>query len=339
MSADTERNDEELLSRVHGLPREIEPPADLWRDILGELRQPPARRPVPRPHRAWGLAPQFVSWRVHPALAAAVIVGIGATLWLHARTGPGWRVEATTGRPALATDAIATDTASSVRLAVGPIGQVDIEPATRVRLLAAHRTEHRLALDVGAIRARIAAPPRLFAVETPSATAVDLGCQYALAVDPRGGGLIHVTVGWVELSGLGRTSVVPFNMSAYSRPGFAPGTPFGDRAADSLKTALYHFDFERGGEGALRVVLAGARPGDAITLWHLLDRTDGAEREAVFRRLAALAPPPRGVSRDRVLRLDRHDLQRWWDALPGSPGTLPWWERLAIRISALLGVL
>ncbi len=328
-----------LLARIRGLPREIEPPAGLWRDIAAELQPGAAPRDIGGPSRAWGFGPRFVSWRLHPALAAALVLAIGATLWLHVRNRPGWRVEATSGRPALAGTTITTDATSSVRLAVGGIGQVEIGSATRVRLLAARRAEHRLALDVGAIQARISAPPRLFVVETPSATAVDLGCQYRLAVDPRGGSLIHVTVGWVELNRLGGTSVVPFNMSAYTRPGFPPGTPFADRAADSLKAALYRFDFERGGERALRVVLAGAREADAITLWHLLARTESAERVAVYRRLAALVTPPQGVSEAAVLRLEDRDLRTWWDALPGSPGALPWWQRVAVRISAWLGVL
>jgi hypothetical protein len=336
---DQHRRDDELLARVHRLPREIEPPADLWRDIAAALSPAAAPRAIGGPDRAWGFGPGFLAWRAHPALAAALVLAIGASLWLHVRNRPGWRMEATAGAPVLAASTIATDASSTARLAVGHIGDVDVGPGSRVRLLAAGRLEHRLALDVGTIRARISAPPRLFVVETPSATAVDLGCQYTLAVDPRGGSLIHVTVGWVELNGASATSVVPFNMSAYSRPGGAPGTPFADHADDSLKAALYRFDFERGGEKALRVVLAAAKAPDAITLWHLLERTEGTARTLVYRRLAALVPPPGGVSEAGVLRLRDRDLLAWWDALPGSPGTLPWWQRLAVRLSAWLGVL
>jgi hypothetical protein len=340
MSVRDERNLlDELLARAHGLPREIEPPTDLWRDVAAQLRPGTAPRPIPRPDRAWGFPPRFASWTVQPALAAALVLAIGATLWLRARDRPGWRVEAVTGQPALAASAIETDHGSSVRLAVGRIGQVNVEPDSRVRLLTARRAEHRLALDRGTIEARISAPPRLFYVETPSATAVDLGCAYTLMVDARGGSLIHVSVGWVELGRFGRTSVVPFNMSAYTQPGFAPGTPFSDRASDSLKVALLRFDFERGGDSALGAVLANAREQDAITLWHLLARTDGASRAAVYRRLAGLVPPPEGVTQQAVLRLERRALGKWWDALPGSPGTMPWWQRLAVRISAWLGAL
>ena len=329
----------ELLERVRALPREIEPPADLWPDVAAALAAAAAPRPLARPDRAWGFAPRFLSWRVRPAMAAACMLALGGTLALHLRNRPGWRVEASAGAPVIGPTAISTDAAAAARITVGPIGEVDVGPASRVRLLASGRLAYRLALDVGTIRARISAPPRLFAVETPSATAVDLGCQYTLAVDPRGGSLIHVTVGWVELSRLGTVSIVPFNMAAYTRPGLAPGTPFADGADASLKAALYRFDFARGGEAALRLVLAHARAGDAITLWHLLARTEGAARAQVYRRLAALAPPPSGTSEDGVLRLREPDLERWWNALPGSPGTLPWWQRLAVRISAWLGVL
>jgi hypothetical protein len=339
-------SDARLLARVRGLPREIHPPEDLWGGIASRLGPaPPSAASVQGPATAWGfrrglagLAPPLRAWGVRPSLAAALLLLAGGVLWLRLAGQAGWRVVESSGPYTLAGGRLATSASSRVRLGVGRIGIVTVEPGTRLRLLAA-RPEHRLALERGAIAARIWAPPRLFYVETPSATAVDLGCQYTLAVDARGGSLIHVTVGWVELDRSGRTSVVPFNMSAYTRPGFAPGTPFSDRASDSLKTALYRFDFEGGGWAALATVLSQAKEPDVITLWHLLDRTEGPAREHVYRKLVTLAPPPDGVTGARVLRLERGALRTWWDALPGSPGTLPWWQRLGVRISAWLGVL
>jgi hypothetical protein len=336
----------QLQERVRALPREIHPPADLWASVASRLGPPPA---VPgsdlAPAREWGLRRGLAglrapvrAWGVRPALAAAALLLLGGVLWLRATRDAGWRVTESSGPYSLAGGRLETSPAARVRLGVGRIGFVSVEPGTRLRLLAS-RPEHRLALERGAIAARISAPPRLFYVETPAATAVDLGCEYTLAVDARGGSLIHVAVGWVELARSGRRSVVPFSMSAYTRPGFPPGTPFSDRASDSLKAALYRFDFGGGGRLALAAVLSEAKEPDVITLWHLLDRTGGEAREAVYRKLAALAPPPDGVTREQVLHLERGALRTWWDALPGSPGTLPWWQHAAVKISAWLGIL
>jgi hypothetical protein len=341
------RSDERLLTRVRKLPREIRPPEDLWRGVAARLKGAPrAGAEAPRvPAAEWGfrrspagLAPPLRAWGVRPALAAALLLFAGGILWPRLARQGAWQVADASGRYTLTDGRLETSATSRVRLGVGHIGFVTVGPDTRLRLLAT-RPEHRLALDRGSIAARITAPPRLFYVETPSATAADLGCQYTLAVDATGGGLIHVTVGWVELAHSGMRSVVPFNMSAYTRPGFAPGTPFADHASDALTAALYRFDFERGGAAALATVLAEAKEPDVITLWHLLARTRGAAREAVYRTLAALAPPPGGVTRTAVLGLERRALRAWWDALPGSPGTLPWWQRVAVRVSAWLGFL
>ena len=66
--------------------------------------------------------------------------------------------------------------------------------------------------------------------------------------------------------------------------------------------------------GALDSVLAAARPRDAFTLWHLLRRADGADAGRIFERLAALSPPPAGVTRELVLSgRTEAALEAWWN--------------------------
>jgi hypothetical protein len=203
---------------------------------------------------------------------------------------------------------------SRAEIEVGAIGWVEVEPNSRVRLLEARLTEHRLALDRGALTARIWAPPRIFFVDTPSAVAVDYGCAYRLTVDDDGGGLLHVTSGQVALELDGRSSLVPAGAACATRPGRGPGTPFFVDAPEALRSALAQFDFESGGPEALATVLASARKRDTLTLWYLLARA-GEERGAVYDRLAALVPPPSGVTRERVLSLDEPALERWREEL------------------------
>jgi hypothetical protein len=209
-----------------------------------------------------------------------------------------------------------TDAASRARLRVADIGQVDVDPNSRVRLLETRVTEHRLELERGRISARIWAPPRLFFVNTPSAVAADLGCAYTLEVDGRGRSLLRVTSGFVALETEGRESVVPKGAACVTQPGTGPGTPFFEDASEALVEALAKFDFESGGAAALDVVLREARPRDSLTLWHLLPRTpSGGERERVYERLAAFSPPPEGVTREGALALDRKMLDDWKDLM------------------------
>jgi FecR-like protein len=221
-----------------------------------------------------------------------------------------------------------TDVASRAQISVGTIGEVEVEPNTRVRLLETRSNQHRLALARGTIHASIWAPPRQFFVETPSAVAVDLGCAYTLHVDESGAGLLSVTFGWVGFEFGGRESFIPAGALCQTRPETGPGTPYFQDASRQFRAALDELDFAREPSEAhgkaLGVVLAQARKRDALTLWHLLSRLNGPERSRVYDRLAALVPPPAGVTRDGIERGNRQMLDAWWDAL--GLGEANWWR-------------
>lgn len=242
-----------------------------------------------------------------------------------ARNGnePTWEVARLAGVPTIGANRIEgsgriavgewleTDGASRAKINVANIGQVDIGPNSRVRLVGTRSTEHRLALERGRLHAMISAPPRLFVVETPSATAIDLGCSYTLEVDDRGRSILHVTSGWVALARQGRESIVPAGAMCVTEPGKGVGTPFFDDASMRFRNALSRLDFQNGGAKALGIILSEAREYDTLTLWHLLYRVQGAERARVYDRLAALIAPPTGVTREGVLRLDKGMLDLW----------------------------
>jgi hypothetical protein len=227
-------------------------------------------------------------------------------------------------------DWLVTGSASRARLDVGLIGHLEVEPKTRLRLLDAGRRAHRLSLQRGTVHARIWAPPGTFFVDTPSAVAVDLGCAYTLTVDEDGGGRLSVQSGWVGFERDGRESFVPRGAACLTRPGKGPGTPYYEDATPAFREALAGADFgdEPSSRGrALAHVLVEARPRDALSLWHLLGRSTGAEREVVFDRLAELVPPPPGVTRAAVLAGDPRALDAWWDALDlGAAGFWRLWR-------------
>jgi predicted anti-sigma-YlaC factor YlaD len=273
------------------------------------------------PHATAGLKSRpTLRWSLVLPLAAAVILAVFATVfWQIDREPAPWdvvRLEAPTGEgPMVIGEWIETDAASSARIKIGEIGTVDIAPNTRMQLLGAKPDEHRLSLARGLISAQILAPPRLFFVETPSSTVVDLGCAYTMEVDEAGNGYLRVTSGWASLEWDTLESLVPAGASAPARAELGPGTPAFDDAPERFRQALLDFDYGDGGNGAVDVVLAEARQRDTLTLWHLLSRVDPSQRVPVFDRMVALTPLPSGVTRDKALALDPATLQLWREEL------------------------
>lgn len=301
-----------LLARTAELEQGLSPPHDLWPAIAAQLPSTLSRR-------------KTAHWLAPLAAAAGIALLFAALSWKRPSTDPSaaWTVAAVSGTPRAAATPfegetqlrlgqwLETDATARARLAVGRIGEVEIEPNSRVRLVAATATDHRLELSRGTLRALIWAPPRLFFVETPSATAVDLGCAYTLTVDDDGGGTLAVTAGYVALEHAGRESIIPAGATCLTRRAAGPGTPFANDAAPELRRALERFDFAGNTRDALPAVLAHARAADAVTLWHLLARTSADERAQVYDLLAQHHPPPSPVTREAILRGDKSSLAAW----------------------------
>lgn len=323
---------QDLLDQVRRLPRSIEPPRDLWPGVRGRIRRGTARG-------------RGTGWWL--TLAAAAVL-LAVVVWNLVPRGAGWIVERQAGRPLVGATRLAgagsgrvrdgqwvvTDDSSRVRLVVGRIGTVEVSPGSRVQLLASRPAAQRLALARGAISVRVDADSGVFVVETPAATAVDLGCAYTLEVDSLGRGRLHVTVGRVAFEWSGRRSLVPMGSVAETRPGVGPGIPYTTDAPAALRAALEAFDFGNGGAsgaataGAARAAVRAARAEDALSLWHLLGRVAPDQRGLVWDRLSALVPPPAGVTRDAALRLDAPALARYWETI----------RRIAWRREVLRGV-
>lgn len=297
---------------------------------------------TPLAHR--GEAPRIAARRRGRFLAVAAAVAVllaGGVVWL-ARTAnrADWNVTRVSGSPAVGTlpigekrafsvgQVLETDAASRATLTAGLIGEVAVEPNSRLRLVRARSADHRLALERGAISAHIWAPPRLFFVETASALAVDLGCVYYLTVDAKGAGLLAVETGWVALQRGKHTAIVPADASCRLRPGAGPGTPSFDDADPAFHSALDRLDSDAEDAAALDTLLSRARPKDNLTLWHLLEGLPSPANLRVYDQIARSSPPPSGVTREGIARHDAHMIDLWRAELGlPSPDTLTLWQR------------
>jgi len=271
------------------------------------------------------------------AVAAALLLAVTVFFVVRQRAdrnlGPSWDVARLEGTPRIGWHSLGeksgpgklrigqtlvTDRSSRASITLDETGRVEVDAGSRLRLITNGPGRKRLSLERGTIHATIWAPPGEFVVDTPSAVAVDLGCVYTLHVDDSGAGLLRTTMGWVGFKLNGHESFIPAGAICQTRPKIGPGTPYMEDAPQSFREALSRFDFESHTpverDALLGILLVDARKNDALTLWHLLSRVSDADRPGVYDRLTALAPPPAGVTREGILRLDRPMLDAWWSS-------------------------
>ncbi|HXR77835.1 MAG TPA: hypothetical protein VN737_17780 [Bryobacteraceae bacterium] len=293
--------------------------------VLGQLRWQGSWQPT----TASNIPPWAQRKLLWTAAAAILLIGIAGTVFLHeVRTKnsvTSWRLSLAGGKEKVVRAGQVIETAKATHGVMESefIGEVHIDPNSRLRVLSARDDEHRLALDHGTIRALIWAPPTSFIVDTPSAHAVDLGCQYTLRVAKNGAGLLTVETGWVAFQWHDVESFIPAGAACITRQGSGPGTPYFLNAPATMTAALDQFD-ATGSDDALKTVLSGARPRDGLTLWHLLGRTHGEQRVEVLNRFVTLVNLPSDVSRRNILAGDRKSMDAAWDAL--QLGDTSWWR-------------
>jgi hypothetical protein len=147
-----------------------------------------------------------------------------------------------------------------------------------------------------------------------------------MEVDEAGRTHVRVTSGAVSLEGHGRTAWIPYGHEATADAGRGPGTPVRSDAPAGFRDAVARFDAGEGAGGwgvsPLANIVGDASERDAVTLWNLLTRTEGADREAVFKRLDEVAIRPEWVLEDDVLAAQPQALESWRESLAGELGEL-----------------
>lgn len=277
------------------------PDADVQRleQVLGTLRAP--ERAMSRPAR-----------RLAPAAVAASLLAAAAVSQILLTSPPAsaWQM----GGEEVHTGQVVRAATKALQLDAEAVGRIELEPGAEVSIAESRPGRQRLDLRSGTMHALIWAPAREFVVDTPSARAVDLGCQYTLTVNPAGDGQLRVLTGWVAFEHRGVESFIPAGAACRTRRASGPGTPYFEDAAPALVAGLEELD-TRPTPAALGAVLGAARKRDAITLWHLLSRVSGRDRAEVYRAFARLAPVPAGVTEARIVQADAAALDECWNAL------------------------
>lgn len=203
----------------------------------------------------------------------------------------------------------------SADLSLKEIGTVRIAPQSQVRLVSLKEHEQRLELQQGEIHARVVAPPRLFVVDTPATTAVDLGCEYVLRVTDRGETELNVISGAVALEGKGHPVFVPQGFKARTTRERRTTLPTRDGSTPLFREALAAIqasDINAVPQETLATLLREAKKWDSPTLFELLKRLPPQQQSAVAEQLAALIPPSAPGTLKRALQGEKTAFTQWW---------------------------
>jgi hypothetical protein len=246
---------------------------------------------------------QTTAWQVASMEGVSRMGAQDATVRMTMRTGQLLR----TGRD------------SQVSLEDAEVGQIDLGPDSELRAA----NNRQVMLNRGALHAFIWARPGQFVVDTPSARAIDLGCEYTINVDDSGNGLLRVSLGWVAFRYQGHESFIPAGAECITRKREGPGIPFYEDAPEPLRRGVGIFE-SGDPAAALDPILSSARPKDGLTLWHLLTRVAPADRVRVFDRFAQLVTLPPGISREAAGGRDPQTIDQCWNAL--NLENTEWWR-------------
>ena len=345
-----------ILSEVKSLPKTIDPSKDLWKGINKRISDRSSKRKrftkifslLSNESDLSGFDPDLIKLKNSEKNKARIIFigGTAATillgvllgiLYFHQSSIGFILVENISGIPRIGSeqlknqdvlqvgDWLETDESSSARLIVGTIGEVDVRAKSRVKLIQTTSSEYRLLLSQGKIKASIWAPPRSFFIETPSATAIDLGCEFILEVDNDGSSTLEVMSGWVALESNEVESFIPANAVCKTKKDYAPGTPYFNDASKEMIEALYEFDFSSKAFGGsfskniqsmtLNVIFSQARKKDALSLWHILSRVEGENRAKTYFKLEGLVNIPETITFEGIMKGDISMLAKWWEVL------------------------
>jgi hypothetical protein len=202
----------------------------------------------------------------------------------------------------------------------GRLGKLTAEAKSRVRMVRQSDELIKLRLEEGTVRAEItlAARPRLFQVETPATTCVDLGCQYTLTVDKEGFSRVKVTSGKVAFVEGTREVYIPAGAGCTALPGRGSATPLFDDSREPFVQAVRAFDAApppARPAAAKAVAESATRLRDTLPLWHFLQDSDPAVVEIGFDALDRLAQKPKYISRDACHCHNRPMIEAWKEYL------------------------
>lgn len=186
-------------------------------------------------------------------------------------------------------DWIQTDSVSSVVLKIVNVGDVSIEPNSKVRFIQSDGNVSKIEVLYGTVNTSTSQADK-FVLQASNMKVQDKGGSYSFKVDEKGNGVIYVNNGIANVESGNKSAVVTDGTFCLYKPEHGIGTPFRKDSKPEFQNALFQYDFNNGGMPSVYYAMANALPQDYSSLLNLIPRVDEQTKYLVLNKLGKLVP-------------------------------------------------
>lgn len=318
-----------LNEKISNLPKDINPKSNIWKSVEGKLeddnikitqisgnlftvsnitetKKENAQNEFIKPNN-------YLKYAI--AASVVLILGIFSLPFLFKKSvdlnSEGnvfgyWQVQKLKGNPTLsdkplsALDSIRegewiiTDDSSEAMIKIDGIGDILIEPKTKLKILKNEDGENKVYLEYGTINTNLSNSVKSiapFAVQTANGIIRDTkGGSYTFTMNEKGDGMIFVKDGIVNFVSNGKESVIPSGKVCIVQALNGPGVPFSVNTSPQFKNAIMHFDENSGDLSAINSVISTSGNQDLVSLINLMPRVSPEVQNVIYQRVQTLAP-------------------------------------------------
>lgn len=215
-------------------------------------------------------------------------------------------------------DWIQTDSVSSVILKIANVGDVSIEPNTKVRFIQSDNNVSRIEVLYGTVNTTTSQADK-FILQSSNMKVQDKGGSYSFKVDDKGNGVIYVNNGIANVESGNKSAVVTDGKFCLYKPEFGVGIPFRKDSKPEFQNALFNYDFNNGGMPSVYYAIANAMPEDYASLMNLIPRVDEKTKYLVLNKLNRLAPMAMPtINIDSLDYFDDEDIEKSFKDMHGK---------------------
>lgn len=253
-------------------------------------------------------------------------MGIGYGYYQYQRDNSPWKIKPEAGTYLLndieskstkleQNSSLKTENDSRVIINVPHTGTIRVEPNSSIQLLTAKSGNNVISFKSGSLKIVTNSDLPDFKIKFTNFDLIDYGASYTVSFDPLNNIDLVVEFGYVGIRKADSEIFINENYSCKIINREIVSTPFRTDASSEFIDLVLSYEKTDNTTELLDKITSKAREEDALTLLELLKKVSAVDRQILFQSISNFFPPPIGVTRNGIMRLDPDMLQMWWEEI------------------------